>query len=611
MNKIRIFSVLLICALTFIMVGCGGGGGGSSTPVEKDVAGITGTLNGLLAAIKSGDQAAVTRIFPATAGSPSSSVYTLIVKDLGDNIADKSDDKPYEFYIYEQDIVQPSENVAFVKAAYPLSGGGHLVIKFSLIRESGLWVISDMEPSSTEPSDDSTHEQMVAQTYFPLQYGMTKIFSIETPGDGGSVLDDRTMSSVSSGEVYNGITFYEMTDDTIASDYPGFDGVPVSPNLKAATQKTAKRSLRKTRRASLPVFDDASSIYFGFDASGALWCKSPDIGDGVPFLFFEANSAFGSSRTINLSWLDPNQQPVSGTMSLLVGSPIVFATPLRSYSGVVPITFILTVPWMGSTLQSKEVIYLAPGVGIIGSDIYDSAADTEPAEIERMITRFSSDLTLNERNDPMITSASDLGTYARGETVNTVDLAATGGTAPYIYSLYVSGSTPDFFLSGVSLSSSGRISGYVAGNPADGPYYTNVVVTDKYGRHTYKSFSMTVESVPGVSFYPAFNPSGESITGVSKDWAILVDGQPVEYSNFSDLYYWSFENVSPANAYSSDTPSSNKIGIGSYMINDAYYGKAGFWAMSYPGTTVSFELVLERISDGAIFRSGILSYTSP
>lgn len=581
MIKIRFISVLLLISFFAALTGCGGSGG-SSTPVEKDVAGITSTLNGYMASLRANDSAAAARFFAATAPtSPTSpgSIHTILIEDFGINISDNTD-KPisYNFLVYPEDIVQPSNEIAFVKATYTLHSGAKIILKFSLVKENGVWLIDNMESETTTGSDSSTTPgSFIAKSFYPIQENITRMFALTDSYD--AALTDRIYEifSYSYDDSDTGIKFYELSETETVPGNADYEGAPAP----ASSQRASRKSLRAN---TAPFFYHASSIYFGYDSAGALWMKTPESNYGVPFKLLESSHAYGSSREIGLFWYDSSEALQTGTVTVNIGYPTEFSTPLQSYTAV-SLTFLTS--WNNGADQHKWVLHLASGIGTVGADHFFSPSSPTPDEKERIMQRFSSDYTLNQRNDPAISTAVNLGSYHDGQTITSVQLTSTGGTAPYTYSL----DSSSFAGTGVSLTSSGNIAGSIAGTPALGDYSTVIKVVDKFGRYSTKTFNMTVVASPPVSGAVTYSPSlpGTMTVGGSHQAWVMLNNAKVKLAD----YIFELTNKSPVFGF---------VNVGSDASGDITINVTGDSA-----TTLQFAGKLTSRSDSTVNTSELVT----
>lgn len=607
MKKIRILSVLLIVSMIAFLTGCGGGGG-SSAPVEKDVTGITSTLSNYMAALRANDAAAAARYLASTAASPTSTgdaVRTLIVQDFGSSITDHDDNQSWNFYVYPQDIIQPSNEIAFVTARHTLHSGEVLIIRFSMIKEGGIWVIADMELVSSSSSPHSPGlGSFVTASYFPIIPDGEHFYALENSD--GTILDEVSLYAFRSSTKINvnGIDFYNLSDTMV--------------NMAAATvsRRAIRNAGRSIRQSTVEDFFD-QDVYLGY-SNGALYMYIPDEDPDRDYveLFMKANYSFNSTDTFQRRYYD-GETEIIATVTLNIGSPLPFVTPLKTYQAV---KIIETMEWKepstGVTKTSEVALYFAENVGIVGEDGWwylDDSATNVFLKARLIVRKLGNE---KEANDPYISAPTNgnLGTFDIGESVNITFVAQGGDATSRKFELGTGGLPYNLNLN----ASTGVLSGTIDSSAAsadDMTYNFQVKVEDKYGRSSSKAYSMVVKSssggttLPSIVFYPPF-VSPENVVS-PKDWAILIENEPIDWSEFADYYSVSFENVSPPSAYSAAGGTENNlIGIGSYPHAGDYYGQTCLWGIGVSGTTVSFELVIERLDDNQIFRSGVLSYTS-
>lgn len=507
----------MILMVSLLALGCGGGGA-SSVPVEKDVVGITRTLNDFMAAARSNDQAKLQSLMAAPIE------YYLMVKDFGPDITNPDDNQSYEFYVNSDLIDQPSSDLAHVYAYYMLHSGEPYWLYFKMMREDGRWVIEEMANQAPESGGyvepivptPVTSTEFVAASYNPLDNSIERIFATE---DGSyNALPTRMVTSYGSPYSENGITFYEVYETYVEPGdamYEGFVPSVVSRrSLASSMVASVKHNLRSSRFSLRAQTEPEIYVYYGLDSEGAFWMKMVEstssmvFNDGAPVKLFEKSHPFGTKRTISYPYT-VGGTAFAITITIDIGSPVAnFATPLQTYT-VVPLTF-SSVDSEFPAEGDKWVEYHAAGIGEVGFDYFDTPTSASPSEIERLLTRFNSDGSINQRNDPIITNSSNyLGSYIAGQDITTTQVTASGGTAPLLFRWHDPGTGPEFLLEGIHLTSAGVISGYIAGNPPAGTGFSgNVEVVDKYGRRTYKPFTVDIETstLGVVTFSPVMGP---------------------------------------------------------------------------------------------------------
>jgi len=552
MKKIRLLSVLVILILTLIAAGCGGGGGARSVEIDKDVVGITSTLNNFIAAARSGDQAALQSLL----ASPGE--YYLFVKDFGKDINDPNDNATYTFYVDQELINQPSSDLAHVYAYYIQYSGEPLWLYFRMVREDGRWVIEQMlneAPKSggyvqpVGPVSPEIPSQFIIASYNPMDSNIDKIYAIED--NAGRASATRLITSYTEPwlDSDTGIMFaelIEMYEEPDGASYQGFVPSGLIPNqssvrnsLPRAISRAVASNLRSSRFSLRGQLEDPYlSVYYGFDSSGAMWLKLIDssstviFNDNKPIKLFEPSHPYGTTRTITYL-TDIDGMVFSSTITISIGFPTSFTTPLKTYTAV-PVTFTDVDDETGE--GSKWIEYLVPAVGEVGYDDYETVTSTAPIERDLLLTRFNGDGSLNERNDPIITNTdTDLGSYAYGESILSKQVTVTGGTAPLVIQWYDAGLGPEMLLEGIGISPIGVISGYIAGTPALGTYSSRVMVKDKYGRYSAKYFTITVEDGGVTGAAVSFSPSvaAELPISTSYEYTVLVNGVSVPYNSYT------------------------------------------------------------------------------
>ncbi|NLF96593.1 MAG: hypothetical protein GX569_07635, partial [Candidatus Riflebacteria bacterium] len=323
MNKLRVLSVLVILAITLVAAGCGGGGA-RSVEIDKDVVGITSTLNNFIAAARSGDKATLQSLL----ASPSESY--LIVKDFGVDITDPDDNQSYEFYVNPDLIAQTSADQAYVYAYYLLHSGEPLWLYFNMVREEGRWVIEEMKEKAPEaggyvqpieptPITPVTPSDFVIASFNPMDSNIDKIFAIED--NAGNASSTRLITSYTEPwlDSDTGISFaelVEMYEEPDGESYQGFVPSDLIPNQRSirnslphAISRTVASKLRSSRFSLRGQLEDPNvSVYYGFDSSGAMWLKLVDsvsivmFNNNMPIKLFEPSHPYGTTRTVNFPY---------------------------------------------------------------------------------------------------------------------------------------------------------------------------------------------------------------------------------------------------------------------------------------------------------------------
>lgn len=587
MKKIAILSVLMFVTIALLLTGCGGGGS-SSTPVEKDVVGITSTLNEFMAAARARDQVKMESLLTA----PSENY--LIIKDFGADLNDPDDNVAHSFFVSPDYISQPSEDIAFVKASYLLHSGEYLWLEFSMVRDQGRWMIDDIE-MSVEPGSDSppiVSPEFVASSYYQLKSDIHKVFSIEDSV--GNASTSRQISGYGDGFLEDGITFYEVFEDILepgSGDYEGFVPAKSRRSLHGALLGSIQSSGLSLRAQTDPIRATGSTVYYGMDSQGAFWLKTYDsnglvlINNGDPIKIFEPSHAYGEKRVISVPW-QVSAFHHNATITIDIGFPVSgFATPLRTYTAV-PVTF-TTVVDVPSGDSGKWVGYFVSGVGEVAYDGYESIGDSQPVTRNRLLTRYSSDGVLNERNDPIITTGTSLGSYLPGQAITPVQFAQTGGYAPFLYRMY-SGTLPADLI----LTDTGLLSGNIAAGAATGQQFFAIEVVDKYGRHSNKEFVIDIVAPAPIGVI-TFSPALSTVDfETALESFILFEGT----SGLFDNYDFEVLEVAPAGAVSYITPYKE--------VSESNVAKISIWGYQ-AGVTINFKLKATHRSSGAVLLSDL------
>lgn len=148
----------------------------------------------------------------------------------------------------------------------------------------------------------------------------------------------------------------------------------------------------------------------------------------------------------------------------------------------------------GVTLNTSSGVISGTPAAVSGDTVYSFTVNAKDAE--NQITARSFTLTVTNNIAPVwVTSAGSLGTVTQnGSAISTINLSATsGGESQTVTYSVTSGSLP----TGLSLSSSGAITGTVSGYTADGSSTTvNFTVTASDGVDTTaRAFSITVATL--------------------------------------------------------------------------------------------------------------------
>lgn len=543
-NKFIVLTVLI--AIVIAMIGCAGGGSGSPAVVEKDVAGITATLNKFAVSLQKGT-AATAGIFAQATDHTSTILY---IQDFGKDINDPDDNETWYFSVNPADIVQPSSDIAYLKASRMLPDGTTLWLSFALVREQGIWLIETLNVI------ESAGATFVTASYFPVTPGASLSYSIIEDGVITSYITETGFAKTAM--VKDGINFYQMLE-----------------NFLYGNKKFAGRPSRRSLRA---VYEFSSS-YFGFDSHGQLCIYDPYINNGTPYVAFKTSYAFGAKDQFTEVYsLDGSTETT--VTDVTIGFPqATFVTPLRTFS-VVPVTLDFTVTSNSSTYNDKTVIYLAEGRGIVGYDYYDES-NVLVAQ-ERLL---KSDINgVSESNDPVVSAPASSQSVVSGQNMVPVEFSVKGGSQPFSWGMSSS-------LGGIFLSPAGVLSGSPDPNAALGQYPVSVYVTDPYGRTDTFVFTLTLTQAPlsgNVTFSPPFS-STMGYPGRQEAW-LMLDGSSFQYADYSIAA----TQIDP-------------IGATSYINFFAdTSGYAQVSVMSFQsGVTISFKVQITRNSDLAVFTSAV------
>ena len=448
MTKTRLMA-LLVLSVTLIC-GCMGGGGGGGTPAfEKDVAGITATLNRFAEALRTSDPAS-SGIFAQSTGT-SEAAKILYVKDFGDDLSNPEDDYTWEFMVNPADITQPSPDTAIVKASKVMSTGNALWLIFSMLKEEGEWKIQGIDIE--EPGITS----LISANYFPIVPGDRMVYYSTYQGGSTSIYSREYSSS----DIYqaDGVTYYRV----VTSGY--------GANLRSAAQ----------------LADGGG--YYGTTSNGEIWAYDPYINAGVPYRLLKAAYAPGEKDVI----VEKYGETEVYTTTITIGSqmkPLV--TPLRTFM-TLPVTQEESYSYNGIAGTHTAILYFAEGVGLVGQERFSSGA-TVPDSTELLYERLVKGVV--DSNNPEISAPATSQNVVVGQSMVPVQFSVTGGTAPITWEL--SGAP-----SGVTLTQTGYLSGTPDPNAPLTNYSLTIRVQDVYGRWSTLAYSLNVIAVPVLSVTPA------------------------------------------------------------------------------------------------------------
>ncbi len=467
MTKTRLMAFLVLSVT--LICGCMGGGGGGGTPVfEKDVAGITTTLNRFAESLRTGDPTS-SGIFAQTTGT-SETTKILYVKDFGADLNNPNDNQTWEFRVNPADITQPAPDTAIVKASKVMSTGNTLWLIFSMLKEEGQWKIQGITIQETGVTT------LVSASYFPIVPGNRMTYY--GTNQGGYSISSREYSSTETYQ-YEGVTYYRS----------------VSPGYGA--------NLRQSGLTGI-------GSYFA-NRQGEIWTYDRFVNGGVPYRLLKASYAPGEKEVI----VQKYGESETSTMTLTMGSQMrQLVTPLRAFMAL-PVTQESSHAGYGSAPATHtSILYFVEGVGLVGQEMFEPGTTTI-SYAEYLYERLVGGIV--ESNNPAVTSsAGNTQNVVIGQSMVPVQFNVTGGTPPYTWSVN-DGPT------GLSISSNG----YLDGKPdvvTPRTYNLTVGVTDAYKRSS--SFNYTlVLSPPGIYDMRLYKPV---VGGDEYTYAIVDEyGEPV------------------------------------------------------------------------------------
>lgn len=455
MTKTRLMAFLVL-SVTLICGCMGGGGGGGTTVVEKDVAGITATLNRFAEALRTSDPTS-SDVFAQTTGT-SETTKVLYVKDFGADLSNPEDNQTWEFRVNTADITQPAPDTAIVKASKVMSTGNTLWLIFSMLKEEGEWRIQGITIQETGLTS------LVTASYYPIVPGNRMVYySKYLDGTSGSYLYSVEFSGTDTYQK-DGITYHRVA----SSGYQP----PVAP-IGGANRLAAQI---------------AGGGYQALTPQGEVWAYDPYINDGVPYRLMKSSYAFGETDVIVESYGEGEVY----TTTITIGSqmkPLV--TPLKTYM-VLPVTQQESYTYNGTVGTHTEVLYFAEGVGLVGIDKYQHSTTVTATDLlyERLVNGVV------ESNNPVVSAPSTSQEVVVGQSMVPVQFSVTGGSVPITWEL--SGNP-----GGVTLSQDGYLSGTPDPNAPLMNYSINVRVQDAYERWSTLAYSLNVVAAPPLTVTPA------------------------------------------------------------------------------------------------------------
>ena len=530
MTKTRLMA-LLVLSITLICGCMGGGGGGGTTVVEKDVAGITATLNRFAEALRTSDPTA-SGVFAQTTGD-SETTKVLYVKDFGADLSNPEDNQTWEFRVNTADITQPAPDTAIVKASKVMSTGNTLWLIFSMLKEEGEWRIQGITIQETGLSS------LVTASYYPIVPGNRMVYySKAADVNSSSYLYTVEFSNTDTYQK-DGITYHRV----VSSGYQP----PVAP-IGGANRLAAQI---------------AGGGYQAFTPQGEVWAYDPYINGGVPYRLMKSSYAFGETDVIVESYGEGEVY----TTTITIGSqmkPLV--TPLKTYM-VLPVTQQESYTYNGTVGTHTEVLYFAEGVGLVGIDRYQHSTTVTATDLlyERLVNGVV------ESNNPVVSapSTSTSQEVIVGQNMVPVQFSSTGGTPPITWKLL---GAP----AGVTLTQAGYLSGTPDPNAPLMTYPLTIRVQDVYERWSSLDYSLSVVAAPQLTVTPTGASQNVTVGHVINsvqftaanatgdlNWSITGNPVGISLSNDGLLYGELSSSVPPGDYPMFITASDSLGGIGS------------------------------------------------
>jgi hypothetical protein len=172
----------------------------------------------------------------------------------------------------------------------------------------------------------------------------------------------------------------------------------------------------------------------------------------------------------------------TSTLSAATQTQTGYSQTLAGTGGTTPYSWSVTT----GTLPTGLTLNASTGVisGTVGASAVSETFTVTLTDADGV--KATKSLTITVNSAPIITTTSPLAGATRGETGYSQTLAGTGGTTPYIWT--ETGTLP----SGLTLSTSGVISGTVSASATRKAYTFTVTLTDANGVAATGTFSITV-----------------------------------------------------------------------------------------------------------------------
>ncbi len=465
MTKTRLMAFLVLSVT--LICGCMGGGGSGSVPAfEKDVAGITATLNRFAESLRTGDPTS-SGVFAQTA-STSESTKVLYVKDFGADLNNPDDNHTWEFMVNPADITQPAPDTAIVKASKVMSTGNALWLIFSMVKEESEWKIEAITIQETGVTSFTT------ASYFPIVPGDRMTYYSSYQGSSASI----NSRKFSADETYQheGVTYYRYI-----YDYAG-----------------------NQRRSGLT----GTGAYYA-NRQGEIWIYESYSG-GVPQRLLKASYAPGEKDVIVLQSYGEGESTI---ITLTIGSQMKeIVTPLRTFRAL-PITQESYHTGYSTSATSTSLLYFVENVGLVGQETFQPGT-TVISSSDYLYERLVGGVL--DSNNPVITSsAASSQKVIRGQDIVPVQFSTTSGSAPFTWS--VTGAPTGVTIT--SNSTGGYLSGKTDATAAPAPFNLTISVVDAYNRSATFDYSIELVDAPPLSITPTNGSqnvtAGHLITPVS------------------------------------------------------------------------------------------------
>lgn len=450
MTKTRLMAFLVLSVT--LICGCMGGGGSGSVPAfEKDVAGITATLNRFAESLRTGDPTS-SGVFAQTAGT-SEATKVLYVKDFGADLTNPEDNYTWEFMVNPADITQPAPDTAIVKASKVMSTGNALWLIFSMVKEESEWKIEAITIQETGVTSFTT------ASYFPIVPGDRMTYYGTSQG-GYTNLSSRGFSAlVDDTYQHEGVTYYRYK-------YYYDNG--------------------NQRRSGLT----STGVHYA-NRRGEIWIYDSYSG-GVPQRLLKASYAPGEKDVIVQSYGGGE----STIITLTIGSQTKeIKTPLRTFRAL-PITQESYHTGYSTSATSTSLLYFVENVGLVGQETFQQGT-TEISYSEFLYERLVGGVVYS--NNPVITSsAASSQKVVRGQDIVPVQFSTNSGSIPFTWS--VTGAP-----AGVTITSSspgGYLSGKTDATAAPATFNLTISVVDAYNRSSTFAYSIELVDALPLSITP-------------------------------------------------------------------------------------------------------------